>query len=146
MTHICIIGSDSCLSPGRHQAIIWTNAGILLIRPLGTNLNEILIEIHIISLKKIHLKMSSWKWRPFCLGLNVLNFIAIGSQDSINNLSGYSKYWFRSSVWCQAITWTNGDPIHWCIYASICLSVQKSKGHHFVWLSLETSNPTIWEK
>ena len=48
VTHICvsnvsIIGSDNGLSPGRRQAIIWTNAGILLIGPLGTNFNEILI-------------------------------------------------------------------------------------------------------
>ena len=40
------IGSDNSLSPGRRQAIIWTNAGILLIGPLGTNFVEILIEIH----------------------------------------------------------------------------------------------------
>ena len=64
VTHICvseltIIGSDNGLSPGRRQAIIWTNARILLIGPLGTNFNDILIEIHIISFKKIHLKMSS---------------------------------------------------------------------------------------
>ena len=77
MTHICvskqiIIGSDNGLSPGRRQAIIWTNAEILLIRPLWTNFSEILIEIHTFSFKKIHLKMSSGKWRPFCLGLNVL--------------------------------------------------------------------------
>ena len=37
-----IIGSDNGLSPGRRQAIIWTNTGILLIRPLGTNFSEIL--------------------------------------------------------------------------------------------------------
>ena len=55
------------------QAIIWTNAGMLLIRTLGTNFSEILSEIHIFSFKKIHLKMSSGKRRPFCLGLNVLN-------------------------------------------------------------------------
>ena len=46
VTHICvgkltIIGSDNGLSPGRRQAIIWTNAGILLIWPLGTNFSEI---------------------------------------------------------------------------------------------------------
>ena len=29
------IGSENGLSPGRHQAIIWTNAGMLLIGPLG---------------------------------------------------------------------------------------------------------------
>ena len=39
------IGSDNGLSPGRRQAIIWTNAGILLIWTLGTNFSEILIEI-----------------------------------------------------------------------------------------------------
>ena len=77
MTHICvgklsIIGSDNGLSPGRRQAIIWTNAWILLIWPLGTNFNEILIGIKTFSFKKMHLKMSSAKWRAFCLGLNVL--------------------------------------------------------------------------
>ena len=76
-THICvgkltIIGSDNGLSPGRRQAIIWTIAGILLIGPLGTNFSEILIEIYTFSFKKIHLQVSSGKWRPSCLGLNVL--------------------------------------------------------------------------
>ena len=75
--HICvvkltIIGTDNDLSPGRRQAIIWTNAGKLLIGPLGTNFSEILIGIQIFSFKKMHLKMLSAKWRPFCLGLNVL--------------------------------------------------------------------------
>ena len=78
VTHICvskqtIIGSDNSLSPGQRQAIIWTNAGILLIRTLGTNFSEILIEIRIFSFKKMGLKVSSAKWQPFCLGLNVLN-------------------------------------------------------------------------
>ena len=50
VTHISvgkltIIGSDNGLSPGRRQAIIWTNAGILLIEPLATKFSEILIEI-----------------------------------------------------------------------------------------------------
>ena len=79
VTHICvieiiIIGSDNGLSPGRRQAIIWTNAGILLIRPLGTNFSEILGEIHTVSFNKMHLKMSSAKWRLFRLGLNVLKW------------------------------------------------------------------------
>ena len=51
VTHICarkptIIGSDNGLSPGRRQAIIWTNDGILLIRTLGTSFSEILGEIY----------------------------------------------------------------------------------------------------
>ena len=77
VTHTCLgkltsIGSDNGLSPGRRQAIIWTSAGILSIGPLGTNFSEILIGIQTFSFKKMHLKMSSVKWRPFCLGLNVL--------------------------------------------------------------------------
>ena len=76
VTHIrigklIIIGSDNSLSPGRRQAIIWTNAGMLLIAPLGTNVNEILNGIQKFSLKKMRVKMSSVKWRPFCLSLNV---------------------------------------------------------------------------
>ena len=76
-THICvnkrtIIGSDKGLSPSRRQAIIRTNAGILLIRPLGTNFSEILVEIQTFSLKKIRLKMSSAKCCSFRLGLNML--------------------------------------------------------------------------
>ena len=77
MTHICvskqtIIGSDNGLSPGRRQAIIWTNAGILSIGPLGTNFSENLIEILTFSFKKMRLNVSPAKWRPFCLGLNVI--------------------------------------------------------------------------
>ena len=78
VTHMCfakltIIGSDNGLSPGRRQAIIWNNARLLLIEPLRTNFSEISIVIQRFSFKKIHLNMSSAKWRPFCLGLNVLN-------------------------------------------------------------------------
>ena len=77
MTHICvnrltITGSDNGLSPGWRQAIIGTNAGILLIGPLGTNFSENSIEILTFSFTKMRLKVSSAKWRPFCLGLNVL--------------------------------------------------------------------------
>ena len=54
------------------QIIIWTNDRILLIGPLGTNFSDILIEIHKFPFKKMHLKISSAKWRQFCLGLNVL--------------------------------------------------------------------------
>ena len=66
MTHICvstiiIIGSDNGLSPGRHQAIIWTNAGILLTGPLETNFNEILIGIQIFSFNKMLPKISPAK-------------------------------------------------------------------------------------
>ena len=75
--HICvskiiIIGSDNGLALGRCQAIIWTNAGLSLIGPLGINLSEILIKIQNFSFMKMHLKMSSAKWRLFRLVPNVL--------------------------------------------------------------------------
>ena len=41
--NVTIIGSDNGLTPNRHQAIIWTNAGILVIDLLGTNFSAILI-------------------------------------------------------------------------------------------------------
>ena len=69
---LIIIGWGNGLSPGRRQAIILTNAGILLIGPLGTNLSEILSEIETFSFMKMPLKMLSGKWWPSCLGLNVL--------------------------------------------------------------------------
>ena len=78
VTHICIskliiIGSDNGLLPGWRQAIIWTNAGMLLIRTLGTNLSEILSGICTLSFKKMHFKMLSAKWQPFCHSLSVLD-------------------------------------------------------------------------
>ena len=56
----------------RRQAITWTNVIILLIGPLGTKFSEIFfIKIHTFSFKKMHLKTSSAKRPPFCLGLDV---------------------------------------------------------------------------
>ena len=63
VTHICvneiiIIGSDNVLSPERRQTIIWTNDGILLIGPFGTNFSEILSEF-----KQFHSRKCTWKCR-----------------------------------------------------------------------------------
>ena len=59
VTHINVsklttIGSDNGLLPDWCQAIIWTNAGILLAGHLGTYFCEILTEIHTFSFKKMH--------------------------------------------------------------------------------------------
>ena len=108
MTHICvskltIIGSYNGLSPRRRQAIIWTNAGILLIRPLGTKFSEILITIRTFSFMKMHLKMSSAKWPPFCLVLNVLMASRAAERHSCSGsrfdltLSFITYY---KSCWC----------------------------------------------
>ena len=88
VTHICVgnlttIGSDNGLSPGRRQAITWNNVGILLIGPVGTHLSEILIGIQTFSFQKMHLKMSSAKWRPFvsaslCLTIGMYSTCSCG--------------------------------------------------------------------
>ena len=85
--NLTIIGPDNGLLPGRPQAFIWTNAGILLIGPWGTNFSEILMGIQTFSFKKMHLKMSSAKWRPFCLGLNVLNTVDHWENSDIQYIS-----------------------------------------------------------
>ena len=107
-THICvgnltIIGSDNGLSPGRRKAIIWTNAEILLIGPLGIIFSEILIGIHIFSFMKMRLKVSSAKWRPFCLALNVLTHVAVFMFD----LSMYKSYIFTTILCTKHVCTTN---------------------------------------
>ena len=104
VTHICVsklttIGSDNGLSPGRRQAIIWTNDGILLIRTLGTNFSEILSKIQSFSFKKMHLKMSSAKWRLFRLGLNELS--RLKPRNSCQNLGYFTQFDKNFPTWSQ---------------------------------------------
>ena len=94
------IRSDNGLSPGRCQAIIWINAGLLLIRTLGTNFKEIVNKIHAFSFKKMHLEMLSAKWRQFCLGFSVLVRNCTSENYVIIDLA---------TVCCQAIIWTSVD-------------------------------------
>ena len=97
MTHICVnklnmTGSDYGLSPDRRQAIIWTNAGI----SLGINFSEISIGIHTFSFKKMHLKISSAKWRPFGVGLNVLIRTHFGGGE----VAAWASYQIREIAGC----------------------------------------------
>ena len=66
-----IIGSDNGLSPGRRQAIIWTNAEILFIWPLGTsqwNINRnSYIFIQENALECVVCEMSAILSRPQCV-------------------------------------------------------------------------------
>ena len=149
ISKIAIIGSNSDLSPERRQAIIWTNAGILLIGSLGTNFGEILIEIYTFSVTKMPLKMSG-KWRPFCIGFNVVTHWGRGKMgdtlQTFSNAFSWIKivvFWlkfhwllfprvqlavFQHSdnglvpVERQDIIWTNDGPVYWRIYASLGLN------------------------
>ena len=104
VTHICvgnltIIGSDNGFSPGRRQAIIWTNAVILSIGPLGTNFSEMLTKIITFSFKKMRSKVSSRKRRPSCLGLNVSTGIfGMASDPMVAMLQANQKPWLKIRV------------------------------------------------
>ena len=69
MTHDCallaIVGCDKGLLPSRLHAIIWTNHGLCLLGPLGTNFSEIRIKIPESLYKKISSKMLFAKLRLF---------------------------------------------------------------------------------
>ena len=100
VTHICvgnltIIGSDNGFLPGRHQAIIWTNAGVL-IGPSGTNFSEILIEIHAFSFNKI-----VWK----CRLRNGSHFVKTERNlPSVSVFVQNDNFWqIPTGVW--ALTW-----------------------------------------
>ena len=139
VTHICvnkvtIIGSDNGLSPGRRQAIIWTNAGLLLIGPLETNFTETLINIQTFSFRKMHLKMSPGKWRPFCLGLNVLK----KGLHTEHPPSGQNGRYLS-------------DDMRKCIYEiSFCISIHVRKscpwGFGYLWFSIGPGNGLVQEK
>ena len=62
------IGSDNGLSPGRRQSIIWTNAEMLLIGPLGTNVSEIFIDIRSFDSKRCIWKGRLWNGDHFVQG------------------------------------------------------------------------------
>ena len=125
VTRICvsdltISGSDNGLSPGRRQAIIWTNEEILLIGYLGTNFSEILFGIQAFSFNKMHLKMSSAKWRPFCLGLNVLilaisYFIQLSNSMWQNLTERGPCFVLNQHTWPDRTDWV----IQCCVFSSV---------------------------
>ena len=104
------VGSDNDLSLGRRQAIIWPNAGILLIGPLGINFSEISFRIQNFSLRKMQLKLSSAKWQPFCPGGDELLCWC--------PIIWPSHYFFLKIGYPQMkpIIWTNHELVYWYTY------------------------------
>ena len=82
----------------------------MLIGTLGTNFSEILIEIHIFSFKKMHLKTSSAKWWPFCLGLNVRAWVGnyISQFFGVGHCNHISKFTARCN-YSSMMTSSNGN-------------------------------------
>ena len=114
------MGSDNGLSPVRRQVIIWINAAILSIRPQWTYFSETLFKIRKFSFKKMHLNMSSAKWRPFCLGLNVLPHWGRDGVDAITQTT------FSSAFFCEKM-FEFRLKFHW----SLCLRVPLTIFQHW---------------
>ena len=153
MTHTCVsklttIGSDNGLSPGRCQAIIWTNTGILLIGPLGTNFIEILIGIQTFSFKKMHLKMSSAKWRSFCLGLNELsmhfNLTTITSRPSQNRCHFADVILKRISWSLNIVFWLSSFSYITLAYTSVSHLMGEKLCLELDWPSLQANPSSHW--
>ena len=97
---LTIIGLDNGLLPGRREAIIWTNAGILIIGPQGTNFHEIKIIIPIFWFMKKTFENVVWKMaailsRPQCLS---------------NYSNGILQDTFLSMALNQLSSESNGNP------------------------------------
>ena len=111
----------------RHQAITWTNADFLPFRPPGTYFSEISFKILTFSFKKMHLKMSSAKWRPFCSGFIVLS-MSRHAPKSIDKAVNTSQAALSGTIFCGACAkvW----PYHWY---HISLPLWKWHSWHQLW-------------
>ena len=95
--NLTIVGSDNGLSPGRCQAITWTNIGIFFIGPLGTNFSEMLNEMHTFSLKNpfenVVCKMAAILSRPQCVK-------ALEDRHSSSTSEIAVWRWESIKLWC----------------------------------------------
>ena len=93
---MAVRGTRIFLTLSRRKAIIWTNASILLIVPLGTYSSEIQIKLQQFPFRNIDMKMLSIKWRSVCLGVNVLK-LELWAERSFIILPGIPKDDIRST-------------------------------------------------
>ena len=102
--HITSVGSDNGLSPSPRQTIIWNNAVLLSIGPIGTRFGQTMFEIH------FHSRIYIWKCRlgnygSFCLSLKVskgayIYIIMISSRLIISTKISWMTF-IRGHVDCQ---------------------------------------------
>ena len=137
-SNLTIIGSDNGLSPGWHQAIIWTNAGILLIWTLGKNFSDIVSKIHTFSLKKMLLKMLSTKCQ----------FSESHSSEFALQLRECKSY-FSLFEWKQKLNLMSGvhDKVYICLFGTETFSITSLAEtlEHLLWhLYCSTGESWFW--
>ena len=89
--HFFSRSSDNGLSPGRCQAIIWTNAGIFLIQPLGTNL----VKFSYIFIQENALQNIVWKLQAILCWPQCVEY-----WTRYKKISWHFKQLDRSSSYC----------------------------------------------
>ena len=101
------VSSGNGLSPVRRQAMTWTKADLLSTGPLTTNFCEIQIKIQSVAFMKMHLKMSSAKWRPF---LSRGKWVKI--PWCAYYITGMVPVWTKElqPLWPLLLTWFNFNP------------------------------------
>ena len=108
VTPICINGSDNGLSPGRRQAIIWTNAGMMLIGPLGTNFSDWNLYIFI---KENAFENAVWKMAAILSRPQCVEKKHVSKRDYRNLLQLYIIENHTSLYNCMRLSLCNGNPI-----------------------------------
>ena len=78
-----------------------TNSGLLSIGPLGTEFSEICIKIKNVTFMKMHLKIPSAKWLPFCSGNDEL----------------FSMLWHRQAIFQSKVVFLelNANKVETCV-------------------------------
>ena len=146
---LTIIGSDNGLPPGHYlnqcwNIVTWTSA-------LGSNVREILIEIYTFSLKKMHLKTSSGKCLPFCLGLNVFTSLGMPVSTMSREVRPMKQLQVTKLMvlnWSSSLQWrhnehsgaSNNQPRDWLLSRLFIRCVQEGGDwFHLVRLSIRPS-------
>ena len=129
VSKLTIIGSDNGLAP--------TNAGTLLIWPLGTNFSEISIEIHIFSFKKMHLKMSSGKWwplsRPQCVNYRVHLLHKAVIDNLISTPNEHCIFIVLPKRWKRLLSWFLIHSLYCFVLLNPKVPVPYRFFHHCTW-------------
>ena len=135
VVHICtakltIIGSDNGLSPGQHQAIIWTNAAIMmLIESLRIKFSEILIKIQTFPLRKITFQnvvyeMLSISSQPQCVNQVSASHLCkdvsltlgqsyVPMRKLMGWVLGHLKCWSSSTMWMGCLMFSSTTEDIW---------------------------------
>ena len=126
---------------------IWIN-----IQPEKTwGKSEVLIKIQQFWLTKLKLKMSSAKWRPFCLEIY---FMMIKSHMTLFH---HIHHMINNSLWPSDTIWRQRSGQHWLrkllvdwrhqaiTWTNVDLSLVKANDIHLMAASLEIPQPSITE-